>query len=179
VRKSNVNKQGKVEFLRLLFSKRGIITNASSTGADSRGSISSSERQGLRERRARNDAEGIAGYLEQRLLRTVAEALATPLSPRQLGLAASATVTSVGQARLLALVNSELTSSYADATLDAYDELGVQTVAIEAEWSALTAACSFCSSQDGEEYALEDAYGVLPLHPGCRCDWVPVDRYLV
>jgi SPP1 gp7 family putative phage head morphogenesis protein len=39
--------------------------------------------------------------------------------------------------------------------------------------------CAECMQYDGQEFTLEEAHGFLPLHPFCRCTFVPVLNYKI
>jgi len=34
--------------------------------------------------------------------------------------------------------------------------------------------CATCEGLEGETYTIDEARGVIPLHPLCRCSWIPV-----
>jgi len=40
--------------------------------------------------------------------------------------------------------------------------------------SSAADCCPQCAAMAGNEYTIEDAHGVLPVHPRCRCAWVVV-----
>ena len=42
-------------------------------------------------------------------------------------------------------------------------------------WVANTAACRICEPHDGKKYTLNEADGIIPVHPNCLCSWVAVD----
>jgi hypothetical protein len=75
----------------------------------------------------------------------------------------------------------------ADATLAAFEEAGVEYVGVEAE-KELTVAwltagddevCEDCEAMEGQAFSLEEATGMIPLHPNCRCAWIPLEFEIV
>lgn len=52
---------------------------------------------------------------------------------------------------------------------------GLEQVGVkEAELSAVPGACDECAALDGTRYPIDDAVGVIPVHPRCRCAMLPV-----
>lgn len=74
------------------------------------------------------------------------------------------------------IARTEIIKSHADATILRYQQLGVDTLAGKAEWSTAGDArvCPICIGMQGTLHKLEDARGLIPIHPNCRCTWVPV-----
>jgi SPP1 gp7 family putative phage head morphogenesis protein len=68
----------------------------------------------------------------------------------------SETVRAYNQGRLTAYKKSEL-----------IDEVEFST-------SGAERTCSRCIAQNGKKYKLNDSYGIIPLHPLCRCTWIPL-----
>lgn len=77
--------------------------------------------------------------------------------------------------RLKRIVATELTRAHAKGQLQALDELDVSDVTALVEWDASDAACGKCLDLDGTVMSLEEAEGLIPLHPNCLCAWQPVE----
>ena len=62
------------------------------------------------------------------------------------------------------------------AANDAYEEAGIKGVKAKVEW--VTAGddrvCEECAGLEAEVFTLDQARGLIPLHPNCRCAWIPV-----
>jgi len=73
------------------------------------------------------------------------------------------------------MARTELANAYAEAQLDAFQQLGIDEVGVLAEW--LTAGddrvCELCGSLEGRTFTVEEARGMIPQHPQCRCAWLP------
>jgi GNAT superfamily N-acetyltransferase len=53
-------------------------------------------------------------------------------------------------------------------------DLGVKGVEFEVEWITADNPCPKCSAMSSKIYSIEEAHGLIPLHPSCRCKWLPV-----
>lgn len=76
-----------------------------------------------------------------------------------------------GMRRALLVATTELTRIHASAQLDGMEALGYDEVALVAEWTAQGDACPKCAEMDGQVFSLDDARGLIPLHPSCACCW--------
>lgn len=78
------------------------------------------------------------------------------------------------QARRLA--RYELQAEYAAGQLEGFASSGVGGVRLLAELATAGdgKVCPACQARAGVVYTLEEAEGVIPLHIGCRCVWLPV-----
>jgi len=139
-----------------------------------------------------NDIDGITDVAEQQVVRVVAEALKNKHSPQLLMREVNQRIDVIERARGRTWVNSIVIGAYTEGTLDAYRLIGVQQVGIipefvssnklrvkDAEVALITAGddevCEECFELEGTIYELEDAYGVIPVHPNCRCAWIPIE----
>lgn len=77
--------------------------------------------------------------------------------------------------RLKRVVATELTRAHASGQLTALRQLGVDSVTALVEWDASSDACPKCAELDGDVMTLEDAEGLIPIHPYCVCAWVPAE----
>ena len=67
------------------------------------------------------------------------------------------------------LVDTELTRVINMALLDSYEEQGVTHV----RWCSVLeeGTCADCRDLDGTVFKIEDAHGLIPAHPNCKCYW--------
>jgi len=68
------------------------------------------------------------------------------------------------------IARTESAAAAVHGELESYKEAGVG----EVEFSAASDCCDICFEYDGDRYTVGESRGVLPLHPNCRCDWLPV-----
>jgi SPP1 gp7 family putative phage head morphogenesis protein len=80
----------------------------------------------------------------------------------------------ISESRAKTIAQSEITRVHAEGQLDAFDSLGVTRLGVMAEW--MTAdddrVCDACAELDDVVMTVEEARGLLPRHPNCRCAWV-------
>lgn len=73
------------------------------------------------------------------------------------------------------LARTEIIRAHAEATLQEYANWRVEGVTVKAEW--ITAqdnrVCPLCQALEGQTFTIEEARGLLPRHPQCRCAWIP------
>jgi SPP1 gp7 family putative phage head morphogenesis protein len=58
---------------------------------------------------------------------------------------------------------------------DSDDRLGIAHVLSKVEFSTARdgRVCSVCESLEGKIYEVKNAHGIIPVHPNCRCTWLP------
>ena len=67
---------------------------------------------------------------------------------------------------------TETAASVSEGTLGVYAEAGENMV----EFESSADACPTCLPMNGTKYALDASSGIIPVHPNCRCTWMPVAR---
>ncbi|BAQ67217.1 phage head morphogenesis protein, SPP1 gp7 family [Rhodovulum sulfidophilum] len=135
------------------------------------------DRVALAYTRAYSDLRGITDAMDQQISRTLAEGLSQGLGPREISRALTDRVHKIGITRARMMARTEVIRAHADASLNAYQEAGVSGVAIEAEFATAgdNAVCPQCEAlARGGPYTLDKARGLIPVHPNCRCAWVPI-----
>lgn len=68
------------------------------------------------------------------------------------------------------IARTEIATAQSRGNLIGYGDLGVKKV----RFLAAPDACEECLAMDGNVYTLEEAEGVIPVHPHGRCDFMPV-----
>jgi SPP1 gp7 family putative phage head morphogenesis protein len=68
------------------------------------------------------------------------------------------------------IARTETAAAMSEGTLGAYAEAEVQRV----RFISSADACIVCLGYDGNMYRREEAGGLIPVHPNCRCTWAPV-----
>jgi SPP1 gp7 family putative phage head morphogenesis protein len=77
--------------------------------------------------------------------------------------------------RAMMLARTEIIRAYAEATLQEFRNWGVEGVSAKAEWSTAgdDRVCPKCAPMEGRIFTLDEASGLIPFHPNCRCAWIP------
>jgi SPP1 gp7 family putative phage head morphogenesis protein len=150
------------------------------------------DRAGLLYTRTFNDLKGITAAMDQQLSRLLAQGIADGLNPREIARQLTKTIKGpIGglgitdtlgrfipaerRARLLA--RTEVIRAHAEAQLQEFKNWGVEGVTVKAEFRTAgdDRVCAVCQSLEGKVYSLKEASGVIPVHPDCRCMFVPKD----
>lgn len=75
----------------------------------------------------------------------------------------------------LRIVRTETVFAQAEAQLDTFEDLGIDEVGVLAEWTTAgdERVCADCAAMEGKTFTVDEARGMIPLHPNCRCAWTP------
>ena len=109
---------------------------------------------------------------------TLAEGLAHGLHPKVIAKNLTSQIDSISKTRALTIARTEIIHSHAEGQLDGYEKLGVKEVGADMEWSTSgdSRVCEECATMEGVVMKIEEARGKIPLHPNCRCAWIPIER---
>lgn len=131
---------------------------------------------GLIYTRAYSDLEGITKAMDTRISRTLAEGMASGWGMDRIADSLDDAVDGIGIVRARMLARTETIRAHAEATLNTYEEAGVEGVEVMSEFTTAgdDHVCPKCEALEGKQYSLEDARGIIPVHPNCRCAWLPV-----
>jgi SPP1 gp7 family putative phage head morphogenesis protein len=82
----------------------------------------------------------------------------------------------IASSRAERIARTEIIGANAQGALDQYRRLGVRGVELQAEFATAgdDQVCVKCEELAGKVYTLDEAEGVIPVHPNCRCAWLPV-----
>lgn len=127
--------------------------------------------------RAYQGLDGITDATANQMRRELADGLGQGENPRKIARSLTDRVENVGKNRGRVLARTEVIKAHSEATLTRFEQVaGDVPVTVKAEW--LTAGdnrvCAECEALAGREFSIEEARGMLPLHPQCRCTWRPV-----
>lgn len=134
------------------------------------------DRVGLIYTRSYSDLVGITEVMDTQISRVLAQGLIDGLGPMDLARQIVDRVDGIGIARARTLARTEIIAAHAEASLNSYEEAGLEGVAVTAEFSTAqdNAVCPECEELEGKTFLLEEARGIIPVHPNCRCAFIPV-----
>jgi len=134
------------------------------------------ERVQLIASRAYSELQNVTEDTANKMARSLADSMVTGKGPREAA-RDLARLTDLGADRALLVARTEIVRAHAEGQLTALEEMGVEEVGVAVEWVVTQDArtCRACSDLEGVVLKLEEARGMLPRHPGCRCAWVPAN----
>lgn len=132
------------------------------------------DRLGIAYTRAFTELAGVTAAMDQQISRVLAAGLGRGAGPLDIARDINNRVDKIGGTRARMLARTEVISAHADATLNTYVEAGLDGVDVVAEWLTAANACPLCVAlEEGGPYSIEQARGMIPVHPNCRCAWAP------
>lgn len=134
------------------------------------------DRVGLIYTRAYSDLVGVTDVMDTQISRILARGIAEGRSPYDIARDMALKVDTIGRTRARLIARTEVISAHAEASLNSYKEAGLEGVRIRAEWSTAgdELVCPECEEMEGKDFDIDEASGMIPLHPNCRCAFIPV-----
>jgi SPP1 gp7 family putative phage head morphogenesis protein len=125
--------------------------------------------------RSYDELAGIDADMAASMQEIIQQGLLDGLSPQQIARQLDQEL-DIGRTRARVLARTETIAAHADASLDSYEEAGVGGVTADVEFATAgdDAVCPQCQELSGETYSIDEARDVIPVHPNCRCAWLPV-----
>ena len=132
------------------------------------------DRLGLAYTRTFTELDGITKTMDQQISRILAQGIGEGRGPYDIARQINERVDKIGRTRSRMLARTEVINAHADASLNAYQEAGLEGVEVEAEWLTAADPCPECDALSrGGPYTISEARGLIPVHPNCRCAWSP------
>lgn len=128
------------------------------------------EKLRLLQNNALSEVRGMADDLVSRGRRVVVDGLVRNRTPKEIAKGLESALR-ISEARARTIANTELVKAHAEAQLQTMEELGVSEVGVAVEWSSLKSACPLCQPLDGIVLKIQEARGMIPRHPNCKCAW--------
>lgn len=127
--------------------------------------------------RSFEELKGVSAAMGQQMNRILADGLSQGIGPRELGRRMDKAIDGLTRTRAVTIARTEIIQAHAEGQLDSFEDLGVQEVGVMAEWSTAgdDRVCDMCVELEGEVMTVEEARGLIPRHPNCRCAWIPAN----
>ena len=128
--------------------------------------------------RAFDQLEGVTQAMSQQMSRILSDGLSAGDGAAKIARDLRNNVEKINNTRAKVLARTEIVHAHAEGQLDAFERLGVKELGILAEWQTAgdERVCPECEPLDGVVMTVDEARGLLPRHPNCRCAWVPANR---
>lgn len=83
--------------------------------------------------------------------------------------------TGFGLRRAENVARTEIVRAHAEGQLDGFEMMGVDELGVMAEVVSTPdgKTCAECAALEGQTFTIEEARGMIPVHPSCRCAWIP------
>lgn len=124
--------------------------------------------------RSFDDLENVTTDMSARMSRVLTDGLVEGKSPREVARDLDDEL-DLGKNRSLTIARTELIRAHAEGQLDGLKRLGIDKVGVMVEWSTTgdEKVCDECEPMEGTVLSIDEARGMIPMHPNCRCAWVP------
>lgn len=120
--------------------------------------------------------EGVTQAMDRQMSRTLTEGFSQGWHPRKMADKLNDRVDKIGITRARTVAQTETIRTHAESTLDSYERSGAEQVVKDVEFSDSDdqRVCEECEDLDGTTYTTEESRDIIPVHPRCRCSWLPV-----
>lgn len=127
--------------------------------------------------RAFDQLIGITATMSQQISTHLASGLAFGWGPLKIAREMQKSIGSLSKTRARMIARTEIINAHAEGQLDSFTLLGVEKLGIMAEWATAgdELVCKICAPMEGQTFTIEEARGLIPAHPNCRCAWVPTE----
>lgn len=125
--------------------------------------------------RAFEELKGVTNTMSQQMGRILAQGIADGWNPLKIARELTKNIDKLTRTRARVLARTEMIRAHAEGQLDAFETLGVEEVGIMAEFSTAQdeRVCPDCEQWEGQIMSIAEARGIIPVHPNCRCAWIP------
>jgi SPP1 gp7 family putative phage head morphogenesis protein len=127
--------------------------------------------------RAYDQLQGISTPMGLLLSRHLATGLAHGWSPSKIAREINKSITTISTYRARMIARTEVIYAHAEGQLDSFENLGIDKLNLLVEWSTAgdELVCKECNANAGRTYTVDEARGLIPLHPNCRCAWTSTE----
>jgi len=117
------------------------------------------------------ELQGINEAMDQQISRELIDGLSQGKNPREIARLINKRVDKIGMVRARTLARTEVNRTQNEASLNRYTDYGVK----EVELMVGPGPCpsGVCEAAGGV-YKVEDAHGIVPIHPNCTCTFAPI-----
>jgi SPP1 gp7 family putative phage head morphogenesis protein len=150
------------------------------------------DRVGLLFVRVYEDLKGISQQMAMQISRVLSQGMIDGDNPRLIARKLAKTISGMGEdlgitdtlgryipakRRAEMLARTEIIRAHHKAMIQEYRNWGVEGVSVLAEFRTAgdKRVCDICGSMQGNVYSLDEADGIIPVHPMCRCIVMPFE----
>lgn len=135
------------------------------------------ERVGVLASRTWSDLRGVTEAMSTQMQRTLVDSFIQGDHPFVMARKLTADVDKIGINRARTIARTETIRAHAEGQLEGLEILGVEEVGVMVEWATAgdDLVCPLCLPMNGSILKIGEAKGVIPMHPNCRCAWIPAN----
>lgn len=131
------------------------------------------ERVGLLYQRTFSELKGVTKEMDRQISNVLSEGMVDGKNGNVIAKELSNRVNSIGIVRARAIARTEIQRAHHLATINGYEQAGIQGVVVLAEWTTGANPCPICASLSGEVFSLKQIRDMIPAHPNCVCVAIP------
>ena len=122
------------------------------------------------------ELEGMTSAMAQKLTRALIDGLVAGNGPREIARDIVRQL-EIAYPRAETIARTEIIRAHAEGQLDLMEKMGATRLKVMVEWSTAGdhRVCPRCADKEGVVLSIEEARGLIPLHPNCRCAWIPAN----
>lgn len=126
--------------------------------------------------RSFDELEDVTREMSNKMSRALTDGLVEGKHPKEIARDLVKQV-DLSQQRAFTIARTELIRAHAEGQLMAFRNLGVEELGVMVEWSTAgdDAVCDECQPMEGVVLKLDEASGMIPRHPNCRCSFIPAN----
>lgn len=121
------------------------------------------------------ELEGVTNAMAAQMKRVLSDGLIRGDRPERIAQLLNNRVDKIGITRARMIARTEIIRANAEGALDAMERLGISEVRVNVEWTTAEDPCPLCQPLKGVVLRIDQARGLFPRHPNCRCSPVPSD----
>jgi len=130
--------------------------------------------------RSYRELRGVTEAMGQQMSRELAEGITQGENPRKIARRMSGRIDKIGDTRARLVARTEVIRAHNEGALNRYEDVGGRVEGVTLMAEHVTAGdrrvCPECAALAGTVYTTSEARGAIPVHPNCRCTWVPVRK---
>ena len=130
---------------------------------------------GMIYQRSFQDLRNVTEAMDTGISRSLSLGMAEGRGPMDIARDMIEDVDDIGINRARMIARTEVVYAYNEASLNTYEEAGLEGVKVDVEWStAFHNVCPTCADLQGRVFTIEEARQFHPpRHPNCRCALIP------
>lgn len=123
------------------------------------------------------DLKGVTEAMSSQMARVLTQGLASGQGPFSIAKEMVKAIDTIGINRARVIARTEVIRAHAEGQLDALEVMGVEEVGVAVEFDDAGdgRVCPRCQALDGIVLTVKEAHGMIPVHPQCRCAFLPAN----